>query len=69
MARTIGIGVLLVGAGVMVYAAVAFFLINQLPPNSATGGCLPSLWLMFGGMAAMLLGAVVRGLGRGAPGK
>ena len=63
MARTIGIAILLVGAGVTAYAALAFSLINPLPPNSPTAGRLPSLWLMFGGMAGMLLGSVIRGFG------
>jgi len=62
--RTAGTVVLVLGAVVTAYAAVAFFLVNQLPPNGGFSGRLPSLYLLFAGMAGMFVGSVVRNYAR-----
>jgi hypothetical protein len=55
----LGTLVLIVGIAVSLYAATAFFLRNELPPNSETSR-LPSLYLLFAGMAVMFVGTAVR---------
>ncbi len=65
MIRMIGTVILLIGLAVTAYGAVAFFLVQSLPPNGGPNGRLPSVYILFGGMAGMFLGMVVRGLGLG----
>ena len=62
MRRTIGLVILLLGLAVCAYGAVGFWVYNNLPPNDEFNGRSPSLYVIFGGMAGMLLGAAVRGL-------
>lgn len=45
---------------VTAYGAVAFFLVQTLPPNGGTNGRLPSLYIMLGGIIGMLVGAAGR---------
>jgi hypothetical protein len=66
MARKLGTGILVIGIAVLAYGALAFFIKNDLPPNGGPSGRLPSLYVLFAGMAAMLLGMTVRGLRIGA---
>jgi hypothetical protein len=61
--KAIGTVILLVGLTVLVYGAVAFWLINSLPPNGGASGRLPSLYVMGAGMVVALTGLVVRDLG------
>ena len=65
MSGKLGTGILLFGVVVLAYGAFAFFVNNNLPPNGAAQGRLPSLYLLFAGMAAMLVGTILRGLRRG----
>jgi hypothetical protein len=51
--------VLLAGAVLTVYAAVAFFLLRDLPPNNVESR-LPSLYLLFTGMLILFMGTAVR---------
>ena len=55
MTRKFGNGILLISAIVAMYGALAFFLINGLPPNGEAHGRLPSLYILFGGISGMLL--------------
>ena len=57
--RKLGTGILIIGAALTIYAAIAFFLLKNLPPNNGTGR-LPSFYLLSAGMAVMLVGTVVR---------
>jgi hypothetical protein len=56
--RDIGTVVLLIGATISLYAAVAFFIRNDLPPNTVNR--LPSLYMLFAGMGVMFAGTAVR---------
>ena len=60
--RKIGMVVFIVGVVFLTYGAVAFWLINSLPPNGGANGRLPSLYLMAVGMIVTLIGLSVRGL-------
>lgn len=60
--RKLGTVILVLGVAVLVYGALAFFLVRSLPPNGGSAGRLPSLYVLFVGMGIMLFGAVVRGL-------
>jgi hypothetical protein len=51
--------VFVVGAAITAYAAVAVFVRQDLPPNNGAGR-LPSLYLLFGGMAILFVGTVIR---------
>jgi drug/metabolite transporter (DMT)-like permease len=48
-----------VGSILTIYAALAFFLLQSLPPNTPASR-LPSLYLLFTGMVILLVGAVAR---------
>jgi len=50
------------GVATSAYGAVAFWILHSLPPNGGGSGRLPSLYVLVGGMAAMLLGLVIRDL-------
>ena len=60
--QKIGTAILLVGVIVEAYGAVAFFINTSLPPNGGASSRLPSLYVLFVGMGAMLLGVIVRGI-------
>lgn len=62
MANKIGTTILVIGILIATYGGIAFFIVNSLPPNGGENGRLPSLYLLLGGMAAMLVGTIVRGL-------
>src|SRR5262245_61572653 len=55
----IGTVILLIGAATAIYSAVAFFLVNDLPPNNQASR-LPSLYLLFAGMFVMFVGTAMR---------
>lgn len=63
--RKIGLGMLVLGAVVTLYGALGFFVWMEIWPNNEFEGRLPSLWVMFSGMGAMLTGAAVKGLRMG----
>ena len=67
MFRIIGTIILIAGVVATLYGALAFFVVNDLPPNNQIEGRLPSLYILFAGMATMLLGATVKGMGRVKP--
>jgi len=58
--RRVGGVVMVLGALATAYAAVAFFVDPRLPPIDGTR--LPSLYLLFGSIAVLLLGTAIRGL-------
>jgi hypothetical protein len=60
--RKIGTVVLAVGLAMLAYGAVAFWLINALPPNGGANGRLPSLYVMGIGIAVAIVGLIARGL-------
>ncbi|MEM8782298.1 MAG: hypothetical protein AAGE65_05505 [Planctomycetota bacterium] len=62
MTKTVFTGLLLVSLLVAAYGCVAFFLMNDLPPNGGPQGRLPSLYVMLGGIGGMLVGTVGRNL-------
>ncbi|MEM6391814.1 MAG: hypothetical protein AAF797_03490 [Planctomycetota bacterium] len=59
MIKFVFTAVLVTGALATVYGALAFFVLQALPPNGS-GSRLPSLYVMFTGMGVMLVGAVGR---------
>jgi hypothetical protein len=61
MRSIIGGAILGVGVGVSAYGALAFWVFRGLPPNDHVSR-LPSLNVMFVGMALMLFGLVFRNL-------
>ncbi|MEM1213066.1 MAG: hypothetical protein AAGI68_12310 [Planctomycetota bacterium] len=61
MIKVVFTAVLVIGALTTVYGALAFFVLQALPPNGS-GSRLPSLYVMFAGMGGMLAGAVGRNL-------
>lgn len=61
-AKTIGAAIAVVGLAVLAYGAVAFWLLQFLPRNGGPNGRLPSLYVIFAGIAAVLVGMVVRGV-------
>jgi len=63
IAKMVGTAVLGVGLAVLAYGAVAFWLIQALPPNSV-GSRLPSLYVMAAGIVVSLAGLVLRGFDR-----
>ena len=52
--------VLIAAVLVTAYGAIAFFVMQSLPPNGGDSGRLPSLYIILGGLAGMLVGAVGR---------
>jgi len=60
MVKKIFTAVLIVTMLATAYGAVAFFLVQTLPPNGGTNGRLPSLYIMLGGIVGMLVGAAGR---------
>jgi uncharacterized membrane protein len=56
----VGTGILILGLLVLAYGAVAFWLINSLPPNGGAQGRLPSLYVMGGGIVGVLIGLAMR---------
>lgn len=62
LARTIGNAMLAAALLVLVYGAVAFWLIQWLPPNGGPSGRLPSLYVMGVGILGSIIGMVVRDL-------
>lgn len=58
--RRIGTAVLVAGLAVLAYGAVAFWLINNLPPNGGAWGRLPSVYVMGVGMVVALFGLTAR---------
>jgi hypothetical protein len=66
--KTLGTTLLLIGLAILVYGAIAFWLINSLPPNGGGKGRLPSLYVMGMGIVITLLGLAVRGLRGGKKG-
>jgi uncharacterized membrane protein len=57
--KSLGTVILMIGVSVSLYAAVAFFAMNDLPPNTDDSR-LPSLYLLFAGMLVMFVGTAVR---------
>lgn len=60
--RKAGLGLFVIGMMVVVYGAVAFWLVNSLPPNGGPAGRLPSLYVMAAGIVGVLVGLALRGL-------
>ncbi|MBN1854101.1 MAG: hypothetical protein JW829_15345 [Pirellulales bacterium] len=60
--KTLGTGIVLVGLAVIAYGAVAFWLIQSLPPNGGGNGRLPSLYVMGLGIVVAVVGLVARDL-------
>jgi hypothetical protein len=60
--RSIGTGLFLTGLAILAYGAIAFWLIKSLPPNGGPTGRLPSLYIMGGGIVAVLAGLALRDL-------
>ena len=56
----IGRVVLGLGIAVSAYGALAFWVMKALPPNNPIEGRLPSLYVIFAGMGAMLVGLAFR---------
>ncbi len=50
--------VLVIGGLILAYAAAAFWLFNELPPNDAIHGRLPSLYLMGAGIVIVVVGLI-----------
>ncbi|GIW96263.1 MAG: hypothetical protein KatS3mg110_4304 [Pirellulaceae bacterium] len=65
--RRVGTVVLIVGAVVLSYGAVGYWIIPSLPPNGGAYGRLPSVYVMGVGMVGALLGLVLRGMWGRAP--
>ena len=62
VAKAIGTAVGTLGLVTLVYGAVAFWLIQSLPPNSGMSGRLPSLYVMGAGIVLVLGGLAARDL-------
>jgi hypothetical protein len=60
IARGIGTAILAAGLVVLAYGAVAFWLVQSLPPNGGASGRLPSLYVMGVGILGAIIGMVVR---------
>ena len=60
MARKVFTAVLILAVLVTAYGALAYFVVRTLPPNGGGSGRLPSLYIMLGGIAGLLVGAVGR---------
>ena len=58
----LGNTVCFIGAGGAAYGALAFWVFQALPPNDLISGRLPSLYLLAGGMALLLVGLTIRNL-------
>ncbi|MBN1911213.1 MAG: hypothetical protein JW818_15820 [Pirellulales bacterium] len=58
--NVLGTGILLVGLSVVAYGAVAFWLIQSLPPNGGGNGRLPSLYVMGVGIVVAVVGLIAR---------
>ena len=54
----IGTFILVIGGLILAYAATAFWLFNDLPPNDAIHGRLPSLYLMGAGIVIAVVGLI-----------
>ena len=50
------------GLGLLAYGAIAFWLIQTLPPNGPGRGRLPSVYVMGAGIVIAFLGLIVRDL-------
>jgi hypothetical protein len=59
--NAIGTAILIAGLAVLIYGAVAFWIIPSLPPNDATSR-LPSLYVMSAGIVTALVGLTFKGL-------
>ena len=57
----VGTAVLVVGLATLAYGAVAFWIVQSLPPNGGASGRLPSLYVMGAGIALSLLGLTALG--------
>jgi hypothetical protein len=62
VSKILGTTILLAGLTILGYGAIAFWLIKSLPPNGGTTGRLPSLYVMGGGIVAVLIGLALRDL-------
>jgi len=62
VSKMIGTGVLVAGLAILAYGAIAFWLINVLPPNGGANGRLPSLYVMGAGILVAVVGLVARDL-------
>lgn len=60
--KTFGTIILLFGLAILGYGAIAFWLINSLPPNGPRNGRLPSVYVMGAGIVITLIGLTIRGL-------
>jgi peptidoglycan/LPS O-acetylase OafA/YrhL len=61
-AKVVGTVILLVGLAVLVYGAIAFWIVPSLPPNNISNGRLPSLYVMGLGILVAVVGLVARDL-------
>ena len=59
--NAIGQAILFAGLAVLIYGAVAFWIIPALPPNDATSR-LPSLYVMGAGIVTALVGLTLKSL-------
>ncbi len=60
--KAAGTAVVFVGLAVLAYGAIAFWLINSLPPNGGANGRLPSLYVMGVGIIVVVIGLIARDL-------
>jgi hypothetical protein len=60
MKRKIAFAIFAVGLLVTAYGAAAFWLFRNLPPNNPVSGRLPCSYLMFTGMATMVVALIIR---------
>ena len=58
--RAIGTVVLVAGLVILAYGAVAFWLVNSLPPNGGVQGRLPSVYVMGVGLVVAVAGLIAR---------
>lgn len=62
VAKTVGAVILAAGLICLLYGAVAFWLVQTLPPNGGPTGRLPSVYVMGTGMVIAMIGLAVRDL-------
>ena len=62
MMTKVGSVILAIGIAALCYGALAFWVLPGLPPNGGNSGRLPSLYILFAGVALTLVGLAVRGL-------
>lgn len=60
--KAIATGLFVIGLAVLGYGAVAFWLVQGLPPNGGTSGRLPSLYVMGIGIVITIVGLATRDL-------